>query len=105
MHLTAIPLALHSRNKCNDGVEEKDANKYTKYQPMKEKIMNTKIASIDEFIKQLKEWYESDYKGFKTLFDKAVENVQPIPEGQKSSLHSLSVKSSLSRLLSHSRGL
>lgn len=53
---------------------------------MKEKIMNTKIASIDEFIKQLKEWYESDYKGFKTLFDKAVENVQPIPEGQKSSV-------------------
>jgi len=53
---------------------------------MKEKIMDTKIASIDEFIKQLKEWYESDYKGFKTLFDKAVENVQPIPEGQKSSV-------------------
>ena len=48
--------------------------------------MKTKITSIDEFIKQLKAWYKSDHKGFRTLFDKAVANVQPIPKGTKKSV-------------------
>ncbi len=44
--------------------------------------METKIASMDEFVQELGEWYESDHKDFKTLFDAAVANVQPIPKGQ-----------------------
>src|SRR5919108_3070581 len=35
--------------------------------------------TIDEFITQIRNWYNSDYKGFKTLFDKAVVSVLPIP--------------------------
>jgi phosphatidylserine decarboxylase len=37
------------------------------------------IATIDEFVSQLRNWYASDYNGFKTSYDKAVANVQPIP--------------------------
>lgn len=44
--------------------------------------MSRDIDTIDGFTDQLKEWYQNDYKGFKTLFDAAVANVQPIPEGQ-----------------------
>jgi len=44
--------------------------------------MSGKIKTIDEFIAQLKTWYETDYNGFKTSFNKAIANVQPIPEGQ-----------------------
>jgi len=44
--------------------------------------MNAKITPLDEFTRQLKKWYKQDHKGFKTMFDAAVANVQPIPEGQ-----------------------
>jgi len=50
---------------------------------LKEVIMERRIASIEEFTEQIKDWYACDYRGFKTLFDAAVANVQPIPEGQK----------------------
>ncbi len=48
--------------------------------------MNTQIGCINEFTTQLEMWYNSDYKGFKTLFDAAVANVQPIPKCQKPSV-------------------
>jgi len=43
--------------------------------------MTKTITTINDFTNQLKEWYEVDYKGFKTMFDKAVESVNPIPPG------------------------
>ncbi len=33
--------------------------------------MERRIASIEEFTKQIKDWYACDYRGFKTLFDAA----------------------------------
>jgi len=48
--------------------------------------MKNEIKTINEFIAELKNWYETDYQGFKTLFDKAIANVKPIPEGQDPSV-------------------
>lgn len=48
--------------------------------------MNDHPKTIKEFTAQLKEWYEKDYRGFKTMYDKAVQNVKPIPPGQDPSV-------------------
>ena len=37
--------------------------------------------NIQPFIWQIRTWYKEDDTGFRTLFDAAVENVKPIPEG------------------------
>ena len=38
------------------------------------------IATIGEFTKLLRYWYETDHEGFATMFDAAIENVKPLPE-------------------------
>jgi len=40
-----------------------------------------RVRSIEEFRKRVLTWYGSDHRGFRTLFDKAIDNVRPIPEG------------------------
>jgi phosphatidylserine decarboxylase len=44
--------------------------------------MTNEINTIEDFIKELKYWYDHDTDGFKKLFDDAIANVKPIPEGQ-----------------------
>ena len=43
-------------------------------------------TTIEEFIAQLQDWYATNHDDFKTLFDKAVAGVQPIPPGQPESV-------------------
>jgi len=52
-----------------------------------EKIQgNQDIDSIDELVDLIKSWYESDFNGFATAYNKAVQNVQPIPPGTDESV-------------------
>ncbi|WP_431041063.1 phosphatidylserine decarboxylase [Streptomyces sp. P1-3] len=36
--------------------------------------------SLEEFLKKIKRWYETDHEGFKTMYDAAVKNVVPYPD-------------------------
>ncbi|GAU69293.1 phosphatidylserine decarboxylase [Streptomyces sp. NBRC 110611] len=36
--------------------------------------------NLDEFLKKITMWYETDHRGFRTLYDAAVENVVPFPD-------------------------
>ncbi|MES0836738.1 phosphatidylserine decarboxylase [Nocardiopsis tropica] len=40
-----------------------------------------RIETIDDFTDLLQRWYAADHEGFATMFDAAVKNVKPIPEG------------------------
>ncbi len=44
-------------------------------------MTDTTIDSLADLTVQIVKWYEDDDRGFRTLFDKAVENVRPIPAG------------------------
>jgi len=46
----------------------------------------TNKSPIDKFVDKLNNWYKTYYKGFKTIFDKTIANVQTIPEGQDPSV-------------------
>ena len=37
------------------------------------------MKTINDFVNQLRDWYETDYRGFKTLYDAATANVKPPP--------------------------
>ncbi len=37
-------------------------------------------ANLDDFLKKITLWYETDHEGFKTMYDAAVANVVPYPE-------------------------
>ncbi|TDC75518.1 phosphatidylserine decarboxylase [Streptomyces hainanensis] len=39
--------------------------------------------ALEDFLKKIQEWYAADYRGFATLFDTAIANVVPYPEGTK----------------------
>lgn len=38
------------------------------------------VNDIQWFIDQIRGWYDTDDRGFRTYFDAAIENVKPIPE-------------------------
>ncbi|MBP0017028.1 MAG: phosphatidylserine decarboxylase [Cyanobacteria bacterium SBLK] len=40
----------------------------------------TAPQTIKEFTARVRQWYRDDYRGFRTFFDAAIENVKPIPE-------------------------
>lgn len=48
---------------------------------MASSVIEKEVKSMKDFINQLHAWYDSDYKGFKTSYDAAVANVNPIPAG------------------------
>lgn len=48
--------------------------------------MNAEINTLEEFLSQIKQWYQSNYNNFKSKFDNAIAGVQTIPAGQDPSV-------------------